>query len=192
MAAPVAYGSATRHWRSKQRFENLVRQFLVTYADAFENHMVGGSRSERLMPKMEETIPGQFNRSNHGIDIFAVDVTGRLWVIEISEGRLEGAARFKGGGADVAYAGGGKQMSADWRREATQRFLAQNPDAIPMLRDLLHLRTTPDAQVITHFNQLYAKHKPAIIVPEGAHFDTSGTDIQFTSQVYTIRIAGLS
>ena len=73
-----------------------------------------------------------------------------------------------------------------------RQILAQNPDAIAMLRDLLHLRTTPDAQVITHFNQLYAKHKPAIIVPEGAHFDTSGTDIQFTSQVYTIRIAGLS
>ena len=79
-----------------------------------------------------------------------------------------GGSVSKGGGADVAYAGGGKQMSADWRREATQRFLTLNTDAIAMLRDLLHLRTTPDAQVITHFNQLYAKHKPAIIVPEGA------------------------
>lgn len=192
MLAPAVYGNSTRKWRSRQRFENLVRQFLVTYSDAFENHMVGGSRSQRLMPKMEETIPGQFNRSNHGIDIFAVDVTGHLWVIEISEGRREGAARFKGGGANVAYAGGGKQMSADWRREATQRFLTLNPDALTMLRDLLHLGNTPEQQVIAHFNQLFATHRPAIIVPEGAHFDTTGTDIAFVSQVYTIRIAGLS
>ena len=182
------FGKDTRKWKSNQRFENLVRQFLVSYGDAFENHMVDGARQERFLPKMEETIPGQFNKSNHGIDIFAIDVMGRLWVIEISEGKVEGAGRFKGGGDDVIYAGNKKQMSKEWRDAATHRFLTLNPNALPMLRDLLHLRTTPEAGVISYFNQLYERHRPAIILPEGGHFDTTGTDIAFVSQVYTVPV----
>ena len=42
--------------------------------------------------------------------------------------------------------------------------------------------------MISYFHQLYEKHTPAIILPEGGHFDTTGTDIAFISQVYTVPV----
>jgi hypothetical protein len=75
---------------------------------------------------MLESIPGQYDRSR-GIDIFAVDDGGRLWVLEVSRGTLRGAARFKGGGQPVRYAGFALQMSLDWRRAAAEGRFTRAP-----------------------------------------------------------------
>jgi hypothetical protein len=191
MTLPTEYGKRTRRWKSGDRFEGMVRGLLVSCADAFENHWTDAYGRGRFLPQMEETIPGQFNGSGHGVDIFGLDVEGRLWILEVSRGKRMGATVSKGGGDPVRYAGGALQMSEDWRREATRLFLDLQPNALAMLRDLLHLDRSEDAAVLGYFRQLYEKHRKGVVIPEGGYFDTTGTDIRFEQDVYTIKVRGL-
>src|SRR4051812_45183163 len=98
-------------WKSSDAAEQYVRYLLSRSDDAFENHWFSDAtgRGEFLV-QMQATIPGQFG-NNHGIDIIGLDFAHRLWLIEVSRGRRGGAARFKGGGRGVKYAGGKLQMS---------------------------------------------------------------------------------
>jgi hypothetical protein len=62
-----------------------VRDLLVRFGHAFENHWLS-SDTERgeYLPLMREAIPGQYG-SNKGVDIFAIDHAGQLWIIEVSQ-----------------------------------------------------------------------------------------------------------
>ena len=102
---------------------------------------------------MQESIPGQYG-GGKGIDIFAIDEIGQLWVIEVSRGTPRGAARFKGGGKPVKYAGNKLQMSAEWRVSATQKFLNEMPDAAEKLRHLLHDDRSSDQQIKQRFSMM--------------------------------------
>ena len=184
---PLALQRRTDRWASDDAAEQYVRQMLVDSRRTFENHWLD-SETElgEFLPLMRETIPGQYGHGR-GVDIFALDDVGRLWVIEVSRGSPRGAARFKGGGKPVKYAGARLQMSEEWRRAATEKFLAEHPDAVAMLRDLLHHDSGGDDQVRNRFRMLMLVHRKAIIIPLGAHFDAIGTDIDFAREVYTCR-----
>lgn len=173
-------------WKSNYDAEQYVRDLLVRYDDVFENHWISDS-TERgdYLTLMQATIPGQFGK-NHGIDIIALDVTGKLWLIEVSRGRRGGAARFKGGGRLVKYAGYKRQMSSNWRLAAAHRFLTETPDAVAKLRYLFD-ETRGDGQVVEKFRMMLPNHKKAVIIPLGAHFDAIETDVDFNTEVYTCR-----
>lgn len=173
-------------WKSTDAAEQYVRDLLVRYDDAFENHWIS-DRTERgdYLTLMQATIPGQFG-SNHGIDVIALDVTGALWLIEVSRGTLRGAARFKGGGKPVKYAGHQLQMSLKWRSMAAERFVTETPNAPEMLRYLFD-DTLSDKQIVAKFMMMLPNHHKAIIIPLGAHFDAIGTDVDFNTEVYTCR-----
>lgn len=177
----------TDRWRSDDAAEQYVRELLVCSRYAFENHWISahGERGE-FLPLMAESIPGQYG-ATRGIDIFAVDEAGVLWIIEVSRGSPRGAARFKGGGRPVKYADYTLQMSARWRQAAAARFLAEMPTAVQMLRDLLHDDAGADAAVKRRFTALLDQHRKAIIIPVGAHFDAIDTDIDWLLEVYTHR-----
>jgi hypothetical protein len=56
---------------------------------------------------------------------------------------------------------------------------------------LLRLPPTEDDRMARiKFLALLRDHRKAVIVPEGAHFDAIGTDIDFNTEVYTRRIHG--
>lgn len=140
---------------------------------------------------MSATIPGQYDDAGHGVDIFAMDAVagGRsLWVIEVSRGVPGGAATFKGGGKPVKYAGGQRQMSAAWREAATAKFL-EREDAAEKIRCLLDISEKDDRRAKTMFLSAFLRHRKAIIVPEGCHFDTNGTDVDFRTEVYTFPLS---
>ena len=184
---PLTVQRRSDRWSSDDAAEQYVRQLLVDSRRAFENHWLDSETEKgEYLPLMRETIPGQYGQG-HGIDIFALDDVGRLWVIEVSRGAPRGAARFKGGGKPVKYAGYRLQMSEEWRRAATEKFLAEQPDAVAMLRDLLHEDGGSDEHVRNRFRMLMLVHHKAIIIPLGAHFDAIETDIDFTREVYTCR-----
>lgn len=182
-------GAAVRDhntWKSTDAAEQYVRDLLVRYDDAFENHWIS-DYSERgdFLTMMRATIPGQWG-NNHGIDVIALDVTGQLWLIEVSRGTRRGAARFKGGGKPVKYADYQLQMSLKWREAAADRFLAEVPNAPDMLRYLFDERLG-DERIVEKFRMMLHKHNKAVIIPLGAHFDTIGTDVKFNTEVYTCR-----
>jgi hypothetical protein len=174
----------TDRWKSDDAAEQYVRSLLPGPWRPFENHWLDVTEQGELLPAMVESIPGQYDRTR-GIDIFSLDDLGRLWVLEVSRGTLRGAARFKGGGKPVKYAGFAVQMSLDWRRAAAERFLAKMPRACEMVRDLLHEDGGPDARVMARFRALMTSHRKAVIIPVGAHFDTIDTDVDFNTEVYT-------
>lgn len=173
-------------WKSTDAAEQYVRDLLVRYDDVFENNWfdVQTERGEYLT-LMQATIPGQFG-SNHGIDVIALDVTGKVWLIEVSRGTRGGAARFKGGGKPVKYADYQLQMSLKWRMMAAHRFLTETPDAPAMLRYLFD-DTLNDRQIADKFRMMLPTHRKAVIIPLGAHFDAIGTDVDFNTEVYTCR-----
>jgi hypothetical protein len=173
-------------WKSTDGAEQYVRDLLVRYDDVFENHWFD-DRTERgeYLTLMQATVPGQFG-SNHGIDVIALDVTGKLWLIEVSRGQRRGATRFKGGGKPVKYAGNQLQMSLKWRTMAAERFLTETTDAPAMLRYLFD-ETLNDRQVVEKFRMMLPNHRRAVIIPLGAHFDAIGTDVDFNTEVYTCR-----
>lgn len=174
----------TDHWPSDDVFEGFVRGEIVRREDVFENH------EGDFLPRMRESIPGQYDRT-HGVDIFAVDEWGDLWIIEVSRGSPRGAATFKGGGRGVKYADGNVQMSLEWRTQATYRFLDLMPDSTAKVRDLLRLPDDePDPMVRMRFLSRLRNHRKAVVVPAGTHFDTIGTDVDFGTEVYTRRLAG--
>jgi hypothetical protein len=179
----------TDRWKSDDRAEQYVRDLLVRYGDAFENHWLSESRERGdFLPRMKATIPGQYD-ATHGVDIFAVDPFDTLWIIEVSRGSYRGGAiPEKGEGKPVAYAEGTMQMSPDWRRAATHRFLERMPDALEKVRDLLGLPADQADRLATlRFLQLLASHRRAVIIPAGAHFYTTGTDVDFLTEVFTHR-----
>ena len=176
-------GVKTPRWK---RAEDYVLNLLTRYDDAFENHNLTGDERGDFLPRMRAAVPGQHARG-WGIDVFAVDPDGWLWIIEVSIGTLRGAARFKGGGNPVGYADGGLQMSEAWRLAAADAFLRQ-ADGPARVRALLDLPTTmKDATTLAHFGLLMERHRKAIILPEGAHFDAIATDVDFVTEVYTHR-----
>lgn len=182
---PLALTARTARWTSDDAAEQYVRDLLVHRPGTFENLWFDRTERGEYLPQMTETIPGQYD-PKHGIDVFAVDYHGRLWIIEVSRGTVRGAARFKGGGKPVRYAGDKLQMSAEWRAAAAARFLERADDACDKLRDLLHLPAgRDDADVKATFVGLLRKHRKAVIIPLGGHFDTIGTDVDFTRDVYT-------
>ena len=173
-------------WKSSDAAEQYVRDLLVRYDDAFENHWISASSEQGdYLTMMRATIPGQWG-SNHGIDVIALDVTGRLWLIEVSRGTRRGAARFKGGGKPVKYADYKLQMSVNWREAAADRFLTKVPNAPDMLRYLFDEQLS-DKRVVDKFRMLLPNHNKAVIIPVGAHFDAIGTDVNFNTEVYTCR-----
>src|SRR5581483_9463405 len=105
---------AGRKWKSEDRLEAYVRDRLVNYPHFFKNHMGDD------LPLMESTIPAQFNRSGHGIDILAVDRGRRLWILEVSRGSKLGAALVKHLGLRKD---GNAQMSPAWRTQKKDSFL---------------------------------------------------------------------
>ena len=84
------HGERTRQWNSDDSLERQVRGALLR-ADVFENHWLDETEQGEFLPQMQETIPGQYDAAGHGIDIFAIDQMGALWIIEVSRGRKYGA-----------------------------------------------------------------------------------------------------
>lgn len=180
----------TARWKSKDRTERHVRAMLETRDDYFENHWIDKGGRGEFLPLMLATVPGQYDAIGRGIDILAMDFDMRLWILEVSRGTPEGGGLFKGGGKPVKYAGGALQMSASWRGAAFDRFLGnQSRHAFEKVRVLLDLPESPkkmkDNEVERRVVQQYRTHRKGIIVPEGVHFDTTGTDIDYNKDVYT-------
>ncbi len=177
-----------RRWKSEDRMEAFVRDSLRNRQNYFENHWFDNGDQGEFLRMMTATIPGHYDEAGHGIDIFAMDSldTDRsIWVIEVSRGIPGGAATFKGGGKPVKYASGHLQMSRNWRMAAGEKFLARD-DAADKIRYLLDVAEKDDNRVKTMFWSAFNdRHRKAIIVPEGCHFDTQGTDIDFRKEVYT-------
>jgi hypothetical protein len=170
--------------------EAFVRDALRNRQHYFENHWIDDHGHGEFLPMMTATVPGHYDSAGHGIDIFAMDSldpTRALWVIEVSRGRVGGAATFKGGGKPVKYAGGQLQMSAGWREAAAARFI-KSDDAPARIRYVLDIAEKSDDKVRSMFWAAFMQHRKAIIVPENCHFDTVGTDIDFRHEVFTFRL----
>jgi len=168
------------------RAEEYVLELLVTRDRAFENHFVSSDGHGEFMPRMRSAIAGQSSRG-HGADIFAVDHEDHLWIIEVSLGTPRGAARFKGGGRPVKGADYNLQMSEEWRAYAVDLFLNES-DATQRIQALLNLPNHANrSAALARFTWMLDRHRKAIIVPAGTHFDTTGTDIDFLTEVYTHR-----
>ncbi len=187
MASP-GFQKRSERWKSSDGLESFVRYAMVRHPRMFENHYINEKGVGDFLPLMDQTIPGQFNRSGNGVDIFALDFARNLWIVEVSRGVQQGATVFKGGGRPVGYAGWELQMSAPWRKAATERFVEKVPEAVDMLRDLLDLSPKEDEVFVKiAFENKFSTHRKAIIIPEEGHFDHSGTDIDFNREVYTFR-----
>ena len=172
-------------YHSDDRAEAFVRYLLMHNPDRLQNHSIS-SYTERgdTMPRMRETIPGQYNAVN-GIDIFGLDLADNLWIIEVSRGVVRGAARVKGGGKPVKYAHGNLQMSVQWRTEAARKFLAEQANADVLLQILFSDTTSPLQALRSRFQAKMLTHRKAIVIPDGGHFDEQGTDIDFATEIYT-------
>lgn len=172
-----------------KRAEDYVLHLLTRRDDAFENHDLSSDERGGFLPRMRTAVPGQHARG-WGIDIFAVDHDGLLWIVEVSLGVVRGAARFKGGGKPVGYADGTLQMSETWRLAAADAF-TREADGPARVRGLLELpHAMKDATVLSRFGLLMERHRKAVIIPEGAHFDAIDTDVDFLTDVYTHRFPG--
>ena len=171
--------------------EAFVRDALCNRSNYFENHWINEKGAGQFLRKMTATIPGQYDEAGHGIDILAMDglyAERSIWVIEVSRGTPGGAATFKGGGKPVKYASGQLQMSAAWREAAAMKFLARE-DAADKVRYLLDVAEKDDNRIKTMFWSAFLKHRKAVIVPDGCHFDARGTDVDFHKEVYTFPLA---
>jgi len=172
---------AGRKWKSDDRLEGYVRDRLVNYPHFFKNHEGDD------LPLMSATIPGQFNRSGHGIDILALDERRTLWIIEVSRGSLRGAAAVKELGMRVK---GGSQMSPAWRTLKKDEFL-KLADAHEKLVALFDVQGMSKEDVRTLFASKLEKDKVrvAIVVPEGCHVEGHETGIGFGQEIYTFFVS---
>jgi hypothetical protein len=168
-------------WPSTDRMEGYVRYCLVQNPRIFRNHFFNS------LPRMVATIPGQYNTQN-GIDVLAVDATRprrRLWLIEISRGRQKGAALEKELPERV-YAGNRAQMSSPWRRAAADRFL-ERADSSQKLEALFDVRGLKRASLEQLFEDCFASHQVAIVVPAGCHVTGKRTELEFASAIFTFK-----
>jgi hypothetical protein len=166
---------------STDRMEAYVRYCLVQNPGIFRNHF-----SEKL-PRMVATIPGQHNKQ-HGIDVFAVDgyrTQRRLWLIEISRGRVVGAALEKELPNRV-YAGNKAQMSPEWRRAAANKFL-RRPDSTKKLQALFDVPGLDREGLERLFEDHFQSHQAAVLVPAGCHVAGNETGLRFGADIYTFR-----
>ena len=170
---------AGRRWRSDDQLEAYVRDRLVNYPRFFKNHEGDD------LPLMTVTIPGQFNRSGHGIDILALDESRTLWIIEVSRGSTAGAALVKQLGT---RADGNSQMSPEWREQKKKKFL-ELPDWHEKLIALLDTPGLTPEDARTRFETKLKGHKVAIIVPDGCHVEGHGTGISFGGEIYTFSVS---
>jgi hypothetical protein len=168
-----------------QRLENYVQGCLVRYSRMFSSYY------GEFLPRMRTAIPGQFNRSGHGIDILAVDEpTGRLWVIEVSAGK-PAVANF--GGYLVKTldkrkrAGGNAQKSPEWRRYAFDE-LKKSPDLIKRLATLFERPESERDILLKQFDAKFEDHYYALVVPEGCHVEGDNPEVEFASAIYTLVI----
>lgn len=166
---------AGRQWGSGDRLEAYVRDRLVNYPHFFKNHMGDD------LPQMECTIPGQFNRSGHGIDILALDKSRTLWIIEVSRGSNLGVAFVKELGLRKD---GNSQMSPAWRIQKKNKFL-ELPDASRKLIALFDAQGMSEAGIRELFERKLENHRVAVLVPEGCHVEGLNTEISFGQDIYT-------
>ena len=164
---------------STDRMEAYVRYCLVQNPGIFQNHF-----SENL-PRMMATIPGQYD-TQRGIDVIAVDghrPRRRLWLFEISRGSRMGAASIKEL-PNRKYAGNKAQMSREWRRAAADLFLrrADSDKKLQVLFDVPGLNRDGLEQL---FEDYFASHQAAVVVPAGCHVAGSDTGLQFADDVFT-------
>jgi hypothetical protein len=167
---------------STDRMEAYVRYCLVQNPGIFRNHF-----SETL-PRMVATVPGQHNKQ-HGIDVFAVDgcrPQRRLWLIEISRGRVIGAALEKEL-PNRRYAGNKAQMSPEWRRAAADKFLQKAADSTRKLQALFDVPGLDREHLEQLFENYFQSHKAAVLVPAGCHVAGNETGLQFSGDIYTFR-----
>ena len=148
---------AGRRWGSGDRLEAYVRDRLVNYPHFFRNHEGDD------LPPMSVTIPGQFNKSGHGIDILALDHRRMLWIIEVSRGSSLGAALVKHLGKRKD---GNSQMSPAWRTQKKARFL-ELPDSYEKLIALFDAPGLPPEEARNLFESKLDQHRVAIVVPDG-------------------------
>jgi hypothetical protein len=170
---------AGRRWRSGDKLEAYVRDRLVNYPHFFKNHEGDD------LPLMSVTIPGQFNRSGHGIDILALDGRRTLWIVEVSRGSTAGAALVKELGKRKD---GNSQMSPEWREQKRKKFL-ELPDSHEKLIALFDAPglSPEDARVL--FTSKLREHRAAIVVPAGCHVEGENTGIRFGRDIYTFFVS---
>lgn len=163
-----------------QRMENYVRGCLVQYSRMFSNYYGD------FLPRMRTAVPGQFNKSGHGIDILALDDGGQLWVIEVSTGKPEGMSGCIVKTLDNRKRAGGKaQMSPEWRTYAFDG-LKKSPDLIKRLSALLERPESEREILLQLFSAKFADHSYAIVVPEGCHVEGDNPGIEFAGSIYTL------
>lgn len=170
---------AGRRWGSGDRLEAYVRDRLVNYPHFFRNHEGDD------LPPMSVTIPGQFNKSGHGIDILALDHWRTLWIIEVSRGSSRGAALVKHLGKRKD---GNSQMSPAWRTQKKARFL-ELPDSYEKLIALFDVSGLPPEDARNLFESKLNEHRVAIVVPDGCHVEGQNTDISFGREIYTFFVS---
>jgi hypothetical protein len=164
---------------STDRMEAYVRYCLVKNPGIFQNHF-----SENL-PRMTATIPGQYDKQR-GIDVVAVDghrPRRRLWLFEISRGSKLGAASIKAL-PNRRYAGNKAQMSPEWRRAAADLFL-QRVDSSEKLQALFDVPGLHREGLEQMFEDYFASHQAAVLVPAGCHVAGNDTGLQFADDIYT-------
>jgi hypothetical protein len=170
---------AGRRWGSGDRLEAYVRDRLVNYPRFFKNHEGDD------LPTMNATIPGQFNKSGHGIDILALDRQRTLWIIEVSRGSLRGASTVKHLGKRVK---GNYQMAPEWRTVKKDEFL-RLPNAHEKLIALFDAPGMSSGDVLSLFDTKLNEHRVAIVVPEGCHVEGENTEISFGREIYTFFVS---
>lgn len=170
---------AGRKWRPDDKLEGYVRDRLVNYPRFFKNH------EGNDLPLMTVTIPGQFNRSGHGIDILALDSQRTLWIIEVSRGSHLGAGFVKHLGKRKD---GSSQMSTTWRAQKQNRFL-ELPDSHEKLITLFDAPGLTQKEIRILFEAKFNEHRVAIIVPDGCHVEGYKTGISFGRDIYTFFVS---
>jgi hypothetical protein len=166
-----------------QRMENYVRGCLVQNFPMFRNYY------GEFLPRMWTAVPGQFNKSGHGIDILAVDGPGNLWVIEVSAGKQEGAPGYIVKTLDNRKRAGGKaQMSPQWRRYAFDE-LKKSPDLIKRLATLFERPESEPGILLSHFAAKFEDHSYAVVVPEGCHVEGDNPEMEFAGSIYTFVVS---
>ncbi len=159
---------------SAKKFEPFIREAIK------DEQMVRGIQNVegKSLPKMTHTSAGQFNRSGNGVDIFGVDESGDLWIIEVSVAETKELRNVKYAGAD--------QMTESWRKAAVNKFLEKDT-AIQEVRELFpHWGSDlSDEDVKFWFRSKASNGKYAFVVPEGSTVRPNSSTEFIARDVYT-------